>query len=358
MGKVYIIAEAGVNHNGSPDLAKKLVEAAVEAGADAVKFQTFRAENLASAAAQKAAYQKETTDAEESQVDMLRKLELPLDAYPELIALCKEKSVDFLSTPFEQDSLQFLVKECHIPKIKIPSGEITNGPFLLEIARTGLPVILSTGMSTLGEVEKALSVLAYGYLYDNAPYGDEDFFRAYGEAQERGVLREKVSLLHCTTEYPAPFDEVNLAAMDTMRQAFGLEIGYSDHTEGIAIPLAAVARGAMIIEKHFTLDRNLPGPDHKASLVPDELAAMVRGIRQIEKAIGNGYKAPTKREQKNLSVVRKSLIAKQKIRVGEIFSADNLTVKRPASGTSPMRYWALMGEKASRDYEKDELIQE
>ncbi len=355
---VYIIAEAGVNHNGSPQLARKLVEAAAEAGANAVKFQTFRAEKLASASASKAAYQKETTDAGESQVDMLRKLELPLGAYRGLIALCKEKSVDFLSTPFEQDSLQFLVKECHIPKIKIPSGEITNGPFLLEIARTGLPVILSTGMSTLGEVEKALSVLAYGYLYDNAPHGDDDFFHAYWEAQEHGILCDKVSLLHCTTEYPAPFDEVNLAAMDTMRKAFGLEIGYSDHTEGIAIPLAAVARGATIIEKHFTLDRNLPGPDHKASLTPDELAAMVRGVRQIETAIGNGCKTPTARERINLSVVRKSLFAKKKIQVGDIFSANNLTVKRPASGMSPMRYWALMGKKSSRNYEKDELIQE
>lgn len=355
---VYIIAEAGVNHNGSPELAGKLVEAAAEAGANAVKFQTFRAEKLASASASKAAYQKKTTDASESQVDMLRKLELPLEAYPELIALCKEKGVDFLSTPFETDSLRFLIEECHIQKIKVPSGEITNGPFLIEIARTGLPVILSTGMSTLGEVEKALSVLAYGYLNDNAPHGDDDFFHAYWEAQERGILCDKVSLLHCTTEYPAPFKEVNLAAIDTIQQAFGVPVGYSDHTEGIAIPLAAAARGATIIEKHFTLDKKLPGPDHKASIPPDELAAMVRGIRQIEEAIGTGCKTPTARECINLSVVRKSLIAKQKIRAGDIFSADNLTVKRPASGVSPMRYWALLGKKSSKDYEKDELIQE
>ena len=355
---VYIIAEAGVNHNGSPELAKNLVEAAAEAGADAVKFQTFRAEKLASVLAKKAAYQQETTDAGESQVDMLHKLELPLDAYPELIALCNEKGVDFLSTPFEKDSLRFLVTKCHIPKIKIPSGEITNGPFLLEIARTGLPVILSTGMSTLGEVETALSVLAYGYLRDDVPNGNEDFVRAYGEAQKCGFLREKVSLLHCTTEYPAPFDEVNLAAMDTMKRAFGLPVGYSDHTEGIAIPLAAAARGAEIIEKHFTLDKTLPGPDHKASLAPDELAELVRGIRQIEKAVGNDCKAPTSREWVNLAVVRKSLVAKRVIREGEVFSADNLAVKRPASGMSPMRYWELLGKRASRNYEADELIQE
>ncbi len=358
MGKVYIIAEAGVNHNGSPELAKKLVEAATEAGADAVKFQTFHAEKLASVSAQKAVYQKATTDAGESQVDMLRKLELPLDAYPELIALCKEKGIDFLSTPFEMDSLRFLVEECHVQKIKVPSGEITNGPFLLEIARMGLPVILSTGMSTLGEVETALSVLSYGYLHDDVPRCNEDFVRAYGEVQKRGILREKVSLLHCTTEYPAPFDEVNLAVMDTMKRAFGLPVGYSDHTEGIAIPLAAAARGAVIIEKHFTLDKTLPGPDHKASLAPDELAEMIRGIRQIENVIGNGYKAPTLREEANLVVVRKSLVAKRAIREGEIFSADNLAVKRPASGTNPMRYWELLGKRASCDYEADELIQE
>lgn len=355
---VYIIAEAGVNHNGSPELARKLVEVAAEAGADAVKFQTFRAEQLASVSAQKAVYQQETTDAGESQVDMLRKLELPLDAYPDLIALCKEKGVDFLSTPFETDSLRFLVEECHISIIKIPSGEITNGPFLLEIARTGLPVILSTGMSTLGEVETALSVLAYGYLHNDEPNGSEDFVRAYGEAKTRGILREKVSLLHCTTEYPVPFDEVNLAAMDTMKRAFCLPVGYSDHTEGIVVPMAAAARGAVIIEKHFTLDKALPGPDHKASLAPDELAEMVRGIRQIEKAVGDDCKAPTAREWGNLAVVRKSLVAKRAIREGERFSADNLAVKRPASGMSPMRYWELLGKRASRNYEADELIQE
>lgn len=356
---VYIIAEAGVNHNGSPELAKKLVKAAAEAGADAVKFQTFRAEKLASASAQKAAYQKKTTDAGESQADMLRKLELPFDAYPELIALCKEKGIDFLSTPFETDSLRFLTEECHIPRIKIPSGEITNGPFLLKIAQTGLSVILSTGMSALGEVEMALGVLAFGYTQrESSPRNEQEIMAAYAEAQRSGLLKGKVQLLHCTTEYPAPFDEVNLAAMDTMKNAFGLSVGYSDHTEGIAIPLAAVARGAGIIEKHFTLDKTLPGPDHKASLIPEELAAMVRGIRQIEKAIGNGCKAPTEKERKNLSVVRKSLVAKRDIREGEFFSHENIAVKRPASGISPMRYWELMGKKARRDYEADELIRE
>ncbi len=355
---VYIIAEAGVNHNGSPELAKKLIEAAAKAGADAVKFQTFRAEKLASTAAQKAAYQQKTTDAGESQAEMLRKLELPLAAYPALISLCEEKGIDFLSTPFEAESLKFLTEECRLSRIKIPSGEVTNGPFLLEIARTGLPVILSTGMSTLGEVETALAVLAFGYLYEGAPRDEEDFSRAYGKAQESGLLRDKVSLLHCTTEYPAPFDEVNLAAMDTMKKAFGLPVGYSDHTAGISIPLAAAARGATIIEKHFTLDKTLPGPDHKASLSPDELTAMVKGIRQIDKAIGNGRKAPTEMERGNLAVVRKSIVAKAAIQAGAVFSEDNLTIKRPATGMSPMRYWELLGKRAVRDYEADELIQE
>lgn len=355
---VYIIAEAGVNHNGSMELARKLVEIAADAGVDAVKFQTFCAEKLASPSARKAAYQQETTDAEESQIDMLRKLELPLDGYPELIALCKKKGIDFLSTPFEVDSLKFLTEKCHLSCIKIPSGELTNGPFLLEIARTGLPVILSTGMSTLGEVETALAVLSYGYLYDSEPRNGKDFTRAYMAAQARGLLREKVRLLHCTTEYPAPLDEVNLAAMDTMRGAFGLSVGYSDHTAGIVIPLAAAARGAEIIEKHFTLDKTLPGPDHKASLAPDELAMMVRGIRQIETSIGNGCKAPTAKEYANISIVRKSLIAKRAIQTGEMFSADNLTVKRPASGLSPMHYWELLGRKARRNYAADELLQE
>ena len=356
---VYIIAEAGVNHNGSSEMAKKLVAAAAEAGADAVKFQTFRAEKVASASASNAGYQKETTNAEESQVNMLRKLELPLDAYSEIISLCEKKNIDFLSTPFDTESLRFLTEGCHVSQIKIPSGEITNAPFLLEIARTGKDVILSTGMSTLGEIETGLGVLAFGYLHPEAtPRGTNDFSIAYVEARVSGLLHEKVRLLHCTTEYPAPFEEVNLMAMDTMRQAFGLEVGYSDHTEGIAIPLAAVARGAMIIEKHFTLDRTLPGPDHKASLIPEELISMVQSIRQIEKALGNGCKTPMAREQETIPIVRKSLVAQCTIKKGEHFSVDNLAVKRPASGMSPLRYWEMVGRIATRDYMADELIRE
>lgn len=356
---VCIIAEAGVNHNGSMEMAKDLVRAAAEAGADIVKFQTFKAEQIASRKAPKAAYQQETTDAAESQIEMLKKLELPFEAHQELMDFCKQCGIGFLSTPFDGLSLRFLVHECGLETVKVPSGEITNAPFLLEIARTGRDVILSTGMSTLGEIETALGVLAFGYLHrEKIPKNGSDFVTAYADAQNDGLLRRKVRLLHCTTEYPAPFDEVNLAAMDALRQAFGLSVGYSDHTEGISVPLAAVARGASIIEKHFTLDRSLPGPDHKASLEPKELKTMVVGIRQIEAAIGDGRKMPTTRERKNLSVVRKSLVAKCTIKAGERFSEANLTVKRPAAGIAPMRYWELLDKKASRDYGIDEPIQE
>lgn len=354
--KTYIIAEAGVNHNGDVELAKRLIVAAAEAGADAVKFQTFKAEKLASKQAPKADYQNKTTDAAESQTDMLKRLELSLDSYSELMELCREKKIDFLSTPFEEESLSFLVHDCQLPLIKIPSGEITNAPFLWQIARTGLPVILSTGMSTLGDIETALGVLAHGYLHQDEPAGQNDFAEAYAEAQRSGLLNEKVQLLHCTTEYPAPFDEVNLAAMDTMKQAFKLRVGYSDHTRGIAIPLAAVARGAEIIEKHFTLDRNLPGPDHKASLEPDELKTMVEGIRQIEVAIGSGIKAPSASERPNMVVARKSLVAARNIKSGEVFSKENMAVKRPGNGISPVQYWDFLGKKVEQSYSEDEVI--
>ena len=356
MSRTYIIAEAGVNHNGSADMAKKLIRVAKEAGADAVKFQTFRAEKLASVRAPKADYQMETTDGAESQVDMLKKLEIPLDVYAELMEECKDVGIDFLSTPFEEESLRFLVEGCGISVLKIPSGEITNAPFLLQIARTRKNIILSTGMSTLGEVEDALGALAFGYLRRGDPSSLRDFREAYTEAQREGSLQEKVRLLHCTTEYPAPYHEVNLAAMDTMRKAFGLPVGYSDHTEGIAVALAAVARGATIIEKHFTLDRNLPGPDHKASLEPKELGEMVRGIRQIEQAIGSGIKAPGKAETRNAAIARKSLVARRSVEKGDRFTQENIVVKRPGTGISPMRYWEFLGTEAKRSYETDEVL--
>jgi len=356
MRKVYVIAEAGVNHNGSAETAEKLIKIAAEAGADAVKFQTYRTELLVSADAPKADYQKETTSKTESQYEMLRKLELPREAYPHLMSVAKATGIDFLSTPFEKDSLNFLIEDCGLALIKLPSGEITNGPFLLAAARTGRKIILSAGMSNLSEIETALGVLAFGYLEQGEPTSRRDFARAYVEAQTQGLLAQKVTLLHCTTEYPAPFDEVNLNAMDTLRRAFMLPVGYSDHTPGTAVALAAAALGAEVIEKHFTADRNLPGPDHAASLEPTELGEMVRGIRQIERALGDSRKMPRLREQNNINAARKSLTAARSIRRGEPFTAENLCAKRPGFGRSPMEYWELLGQKAAKDYAADEPI--
>ena len=354
--KVYIIAEAGVNHNGSLERAKEMIKVAAEAGVDAIKFQTFKAENLVSQTAPKAEYQLKTTDKEESQYEMLKKLELDEKAYQELIECCKKHNIEFLSTPFDFDSLSLLVNDCGLTKIKIPSGEITNAPFLLAIAQTRKPVILSTGMSTLSEIELALSVLSFGYLEKKVMPSMEKFLAAYSSSEGQAILQEKVTILHCTTEYPAPYDEINLKCMDTLEKAFGLPVGYSDHTKGIAIPLAAVARGAILIEKHFTLDKSLPGPDHKASLEPDELKSMVLGIRQIEKSIGRGIKIPTESEIRNKAIARKSLVAKELIHKGDKFTAENLTMKRPGDGISPICYWEKIGMKAKRNYEKDEVI--
>lgn len=354
MSDVYIIAEAGVNHNGSVEMAKQLVDAAANAGADAVKFQTFKAERLVSKFAQKADYQKRTTDAEESQFAMIKRLELDVDTHHILQQYCSEWKIEFLSTPFDIDSVDLLTG-LGVSRLKVPSGEITNAPLLLKVARTGLPLILSTGMSTLGEVEQALAVLAFGYSGGEHP-SRRAFAEAYTSPEAQTKLRENVTLLHCTTEYPTPFGDVNLRAMDTLHAAFGLPVGYSDHTEGIAVPIAAVARGAKLIEKHFTLDRTLPGPDHKASLEPDELTAMVRSIRDIEKALGNPRKAPAVSEVKNMDIARKSLVAARNIEKGETFTADNLTVKRPGSGRSPMDYWEVLGMPAERAYREDETI--
>jgi N-acetylneuraminate synthase len=353
---IYIIAEAGVNHNGSLDLAKKLIDVAVDAGADAVKFQTFRAEKCVSRKAPKAGYQRKTTIAEESQYEMVKKLELGEAAHEALEEHCKKKRIQFLSTPFDLESLDFLVKKLDLPRIKLASGEITNGPLLLEAARSGKPVILSTGMCTLGEIETALGVLAFGYTQLGKSPSKQAFQEAYRAESGQKVLKEKVVLLHCTTEYPAPFEDVHLRVMDTMREAFGLPVGYSDHTSGIAIPIAAAAKGAVVIEKHFTLDRSLPGPDHKASLEPDELKKMVSSIRQVELALGSPLKVPATSEIKNKAIARKSLAALQKIKKGTPFSTDNLGAKRPAHGISPMYYWERLGSIADRDYEPDELI--
>ncbi len=355
---VYIIAEAGVNHNGSIEMAKQLIDVAAHAGADAVKFQTFKAEKVISRHAPKADYQKKTTAETESQLEMVKKLELDEAAHHILIEHCQSRHIEFLSTPFDFDSIDLLVQKLNLPRLKIPSGEITNGPYLLHIARTGKPVILSTGMSTLGEIETALGVLAFGYLSKNEQPSLEKFHDAYCSEAGRKMIEEKVILLHCTTEYPAPFEEVNLRAMDTMRAAFGLPIGLSDHTLGIAVPIAAVALGAAVIEKHFTLDCNLPGPDHKASLEPEELKSMVTAIRQVEAALGNGQKMPAPSEWKNREIARKSLMAARPIQKGELFTEDNIAIKRPGAGLSPMSYWSSLNRKAQENYEVDEMIAE
>ncbi len=328
----FIIAEAGVNHNGSLDLAKKLIDVAAEAGADAVKFQTFKAEKLVSKKAQKAEYQKQTTDAAESQYDMIKKLELDEPAHRELIRYCGEKKIRFLSTPFDHESIE-LLDALGMEIFKIPSGEITNLPYLRHIGGLGKEVILSTGMADLGEIEDALDLLV-----------------------SSGTPKEKITILHATTEYPCPMDEVNLRAMGTIASAFGIRTGYSDHTRGIEVPIAAVAMGASVIEKHFTLDRTMEGPDHKASLEPDELCAMVAAIRNIEKALGEGIKKPSPSEAKNMAVARKSIVAARPIRAGEAFTSENIAIKRPGTGISPMRYDEIVGERAARDYEEDEPL--
>jgi N,N'-diacetyllegionaminate synthase len=333
MSKVFIIAEAGVNHNGSLELAKKLIDVAVEAGADAVKFQTFKADNLVSKGAQKANYQKQTTSTDESQYEMLKKLELDENTHRVLINYCKDKGTMFLSTPFDHDSID-LLSSFEIPIFKIPSGEITNLPYLRHIGRLSKDVILSTGMANLDEIQEALEVLI-----------------------KAGTSKEKVTVLHATTEYPCPIDEVNLRAMHAISTAFGVKVGYSDHTQGIEVPIAAVAIGARVIEKHFTLDRTMEGPDHKASLEPDELKAMVLAIRHVEQAMGDGVKRPSKSEKKNIFVARKSILALRPIKVGEAFSNNNLTVKRPGNGISPMRWDEIIGQKATRNFSEDELIE-
>ncbi|WP_239615836.1 N-acetylneuraminate synthase [Cohnella mopanensis] len=356
MQKTYIIAEAGVNHNGSIELARSLVDAAVDAGADAVKFQTFKAENLVSKKAPKATYQKQTTDNDESQFDMLKKLQLSEQDHFDLLEYCEQRSIDFISTPFDIESLHFLIHRLNVKSLKLSSGEITNGPLLLEAAKTGKPIFLSTGMSTLSEIEAALGVLAFGYMNSTEDPSKAGFQNAYISDEGQKLLKSNVTLLHCTTEYPAPLAEVNLKVLHTMKHAFSLEVGYSDHTKGIAIPVAAATLGASVIEKHFTLDRNLPGPDHQASLEPHELKEMVQSIRDVELAMGGALKAPVKSELNNITVVRKSIVALEGIKQGEVFSHSNLGVKRPGRGISPMLYWEYLGKEATKDYSQDDEI--
>ena len=331
--KTLIIAEAGVNHNGDLAMACTLIDVAAAAGADRVKFQTFRADRLVTTQARKADYQIHATDAGESQHSMLRRLELTRSMHDELIAHCRSRGIEFFSTGFDVESIDLLV-QLGLDSFKIPSGEITNLPYLRHVGSYKKPVFLSTGMASLGEIEAALMAL-----------------------ERAGTPRTRITVLHCTTEYPAPMAEVNLRAMLTIRDAFGVAVGYSDHTAGIEVAIAAVALGATVIEKHFTLDRNLPGPDHKASLEPDELRAMVAAIRNVEQALGVGIKCASPSELKNRPISRKSIVASRAIEAGETFSSDNLTVKRPGTGISPMRWDELLGRKAARRFGRDELIE-
>ena len=354
--KTYIIAEAGVNHNGDINLAKKLIDIAVKAKVNAVKFQTWITENVMSRTAPKAEYQITNTGSQESQFDMEKKLELKFDEFIELKNYCDENGVEFLSTPFDFESADFLINVLKLDTIKIPSGEITNAPLLLYIAKYHKNIILSTGMATVADIQNALGVIAFGLINDKTNPSIEAFERAYISEQGQQLLREKVSLLHCTTEYPAPIDETNLLAMKSLENVFGLPVGYSDHTKGIEISIAAVALGATIIEKHITYDKNAEGPDHAASIEPLELVNMVESIRNVELSLGNGIKVPSKSEIKNREVARKSLVAFQSIKKGEYFSSGNMAVKRPGSGLSPFYYWELQDQRATKDFKTDEEI--
>lgn len=332
MQHVTVIAEAGVNHNGDPEMALQLIDAAAAAGADYVKFQTFRADHIATASAPKAGYQQQTTGNTESQLDMIRKLELSEETHLRLVQRCREKNIRFLSTAFDLPSVE-LLERIGIDFYKIPSGELTNLPYLRKIAALGKPVLLSTGMATLQEVRESFDVLVNG-----------------------GIAKENMTILQCTTEYPAPPAETNLLAMHTMQQEFGTAVGFSDHTEGITIAIAAVAMGATVIEKHFTLNRNLPGPDHKASLEPGELKAMIDGIRLVEKALGDGIKRPGNAEQKNINIARKSLHLTKNLSAGHLLTATDLLPKRPGNGISPMQIDSVIGKKLLRDVAADEQL--
>lgn len=331
--RTLVIAEAGVNHNGDLELARQLIDLAADAGADLVKFQTFNANRLATRSAKKADYQIKTTDSKESQHEMLRRLELTSEMHKELIAHCAARKIGFFSTGFDIESVDLLANLGQ-DQFKIPSGEITNLPYLRHIGRLGKAIILSTGMASMGEIEAAIDAL-----------------------EQAGTQRANITVLHCTTEYPTPMAEVNLRAIQSIHTAFGVAVGYSDHTSGIEVAIAAVAMGASVIEKHFTLDRNLSGPDHKASLEPEELKAMVAAIRNIEVALGDGIKRLTPSEARNKLVARKSVVASQTIKAGEMFSAENITAKRPGTGISPMRWDEIIGRTSPRDFAADELIE-
>lgn len=353
---VYIIAEAGVNHNGQRDIAFSLVDVAADSGADAVKFQTFDASRLASKSAPKAAYQNKNTDCLESQLDMLKRLELPVEWHTELQAHARHRGIEFISTAFDLESLKFL-NDIDIPFFKVPSGELTNGPLLWHFAQTKKPLILSTGMATLSEVEQGLAIVAHALNNSHEPASMLEVWRSWTDPDVRMSLQGQVSLLHCTSQYPTPANMVNLRAMDTLANAFGLRVGYSDHTEGCLVPVAAVARGATIIEKHFTLDKSMPGPDHKASLMPEELGRMVSEIRTVEQMLGDGSKAPQACEWDTRMAARQQVVATREISIGSVFVRADLTTARNGSGLDPVMLWELVGSPARRDYFEGEKIE-
>jgi N-acetylneuraminate synthase len=353
----YIIAEAGVNHNGSYEMACQLVDIAVASGADAVKFQTFNADLLVTKDAKQAAYQSRNLGESTSQYEMLKKLELSYEEFQKLSAYCDAQNIEFLSTPFDSRSVDFLINEIHIKTIKIPSGELTNSPFIHYIATKQLPIILSTGMATIEEIHVALSFIAFGLAFPSKDVNLKQVQDFYETNEAKKLLKEYVNILHCTTSYPTKPEDVNLLSMAYLRDELQIPVGFSDHSEGILIPIAAVANGAKIIEKHFTIDKLLPGPDHKASLNPSELKDMVAGIRLIETAIGSYKKEPTEEEMKNRIAARKSIVARKDINSGEIYTSENIITKRPGTGLEPVNYWDLLGKPAMNEYKEGDLIE-
>ena len=356
MSYTTVIAEIGVNHNGSETLARKMIDSAKKCGSDFVKFQTFKAEKSITESAEQADYQIKNTGVKESQLEMVKRLELSDDAHRRLKAYCKEQDIGFLSTAFDFESLRFLVDDLGLKRLKFPSGEITNAPLLLAHAQTGCDLIVSTGMATLSEIEMALGIIAYGYTGQVGKPTTEAFFQSYYSDAGQLAIKNKVTLLHCTTEYPAPIQDINLNAMDTMKSAFKLPVGYSDHSKGIVVPIAATAKGAVLIEKHFTLSNTMEGPDHLASLEPIEFKQMVSSIRAVEKSLGNGIKGPQASEVKNKLIARKSLVAAKAIAKGEVITQDKLGIKRPGTGRSPYDYWDVLGSIAEKDYLIDDEL--
>lgn len=354
---MFIIAEAGVNHNGSLDRAIELVKVAKSAGADAVKFQTFNASALARNNAPKAEYQKKTTGSNETQLQMLKKLELSYDDHHILAEVCNQTNIEFMSTPFDDGALNFLTNDIRIKRIKVGSGEITNAPFLLNIARKRLPIILSTGMSTLDEIEKALGVIAFGLIQDEDPSDIHDFKVCFQSEEGRSALKKSVTLLHCVSAYPAPLEKLNLLAINSLKKAFGLEVGFSDHSEGILAPVIAASIGATVLEKHFTLDKTLPGPDHRASLDFKELSAMISQVRLVSQILGSENKVPSETELEVSKVARRSIVAACSVRKGTLFTKAHLALKRPSEGMSPFCYWSLLGKPANKDYQLDSAIE-